>query len=81
MGKLRELMLLMAASRLSKPAPQELPNNIMHPTRSMSFGFSRAWPRAGDGERSKDLIVSLRDLASHRADGCHGSADLGCVFS
>jgi hypothetical protein len=31
-----------------------LPNNIMHPTRCMTYFVWRWWPRAGDDERSKE---------------------------
>jgi hypothetical protein len=48
------MMSLRTGTHQSVPTPQELPNNIMHPTRIMGLGFSRWWLRPGDGKRWAD---------------------------
>jgi hypothetical protein len=46
----------------SMPAPQGLPNNIMHPTRCMRLAHSRRMPRAGDDERYAFTETELNAL-------------------
>jgi hypothetical protein len=55
------MMSLRTGTHQSAPTPQGMPNNIMHPTRSMGLGFSRWWLRAGDDERY-DRYVATRSM-------------------